>query len=140
MALYRNGSMDIRAVTGYIAHALLGLYWLWVVSSTAPQLRRTMRCRGLRIRIFLIKTAAVVSTSLVVGVIHFWATAWWQVIVAVAVAIVLAVLLRRAYRRLVAAPRHRATLVQRTRKAWKHDDHEVPRRSHSVTAVRNSPS
>lgn len=130
--------MDIREVTGYIAHALLGLYWLWVVSSTAPQMRRNTRDRGLRLRILLIKTAAVVLTSLVVGVIHFWATQWWHVIAAVAVAIVLAVVLRKAYRRLVAAPRHRATLAQRTRKAWRRDEHEPPRRSHSVGAARDA--
>ena len=132
--------MNIRAVTGYIAHALLGLYWLWVISSTAPQLRRGCRDRGLRVRILLIKTAAVGLTSLVVGVIHFWATAWWQIVAALGAAIVLAVLLRKAYRRLVAAPRHRATLAQRTRKAWRRDDHEAPRRSHSVAAVRSSTS
>ncbi len=132
--------MNIRQLTGYIAHALLGLYWLWVVSSTAPQMRRNTRDRALRLRILLIKTAAVVLTSLVVGVIHFWATQWWQVIAAVGAAIVLAVVLRKAYRRLVAAPRHRATLAQRTRKAWRRDDHDVPRRSHSVEAARSTAS
>lgn len=131
--------MDIRAVTGYVAHAVLGLYWLWVVSCTAPQLRRTMRCRGLRIRILLIKTAAVVLTALVVGVIHFWATAWWQIVAAVGVAVVLGFLLRRAYRKLAAAPRHRASLAQRTRMVWRHEGHGTPRRSHSA-AARNGAS
>lgn len=131
--------MDIRAVTGYIAHAVLGLYWLWVASSTAPQLRRTMRCRGLRVRILLIKTAAVVVTALVVGVIHFWATAWWQIVAAVGVAVIPGVLLRRAHRKLVAAPRHRASLAQRTRTAWRRESHETPRRSHAAAARTSAP-
>ncbi len=134
--------MDIRELTGYVAHALLGLYWLWVVSSTAPQLRRGSRDHGLRVRVFLIKTAAVVVTSLVVGVIHFWATQWWQVIAALVVAIVSGVVLRRAYRRLVAAPRHRATLAQRARKTVRvpSGDQEVSRRSHAAVAPRSSAS
>ena len=81
--------MPVREATGYVAHALLGVYFLWVLSSTAPQLRRSRRDRGLRIRILLVKTAAVVVAALLVGVIHFWATAWWQVIVAVGLAAVI---------------------------------------------------
>jgi hypothetical protein len=107
--------MGIRQITGYIAHILLALYWLWMISSTAPQLRRSSRDRGLRVRIVLVKTAAIVLTALVVGVIHFWATQWWQVVGAPVVAGLAGLLLRRAYRTLVAAPRHRATLTQRAR-------------------------
>jgi len=50
-----------------------------------------------------------------VAVIHYWATAWWQVIVAVPVAAGLGVLLHREYRRTVAAPRHRLPLARRAR-------------------------
>jgi CHASE2 domain-containing sensor protein len=107
---------DARAITGYIAHVLLGLYWIWMVSSTAPQLRRSSRDRQARLHILLIKTAAIALTTLVVGVIHFWATHWWHVIVAVIVAAGLGILLRRAYRRIVATPRHRLTLTQRARR------------------------
>ena len=63
----------------------------------------------------MIKTAGVVLTALLVGVIHFWATHWWQVIVAVPVAAGLGVLLNRAYRRRVSLPRHRRTLTHRGR-------------------------
>jgi len=134
--------MDVREATGYVAHASLGLYWLWVVSGTAPQLRRSSRDRTVRLRILLIKTAAVVVTSLVVGVIHFWATQWWQAVAALVVGMAVGVALRRAYRRLVAAPRHRATLVARARKGSTHKrgDQEVPRRSHSSAAARSSSS
>jgi CHASE2 domain-containing sensor protein len=107
---------DIRAITGYIAHVLLGLYWIWVVSSTAPQLRRSSRDRQARLHILLIKTAAIGLTTIVVGVIHFWATHWWHVIVTVIIAAGLGMLLRRAYRRIVATPRHRLKLTQRARR------------------------
>ncbi len=72
--------MGIREITGYIAHVLLAGYWLWVILSTAPQLRRGARDQRVRTQVLLIKTAAVVLTALLVGVIHFWATHWWQVI------------------------------------------------------------
>ena len=108
--------MGIREITGYIAHVLLVGYWLWVVHGTAPQLRRGSRDRRVRGRVLLIKTAAVVLSAVVVGVIHFWATAWWQVIAAVLLAAGIGLLLRRAYRRLVALPRHRATFTRRGRR------------------------
>jgi hypothetical protein len=62
-----------------------------------------------------IKTAAVALTSLMVGLIHFWATHRWQVAVAAPVAIGLGITLHRAYRRLVAPPRHRRPLTPRGR-------------------------
>jgi hypothetical protein len=107
------GTMGIREVTGYIAHVLLAAYWVWVLGCTAPQLRRGARDKGLRLRILVVKSAGFLLTAALVGVIHYWATEWWQVIVALPVAGGLGVLLRRAYRRLVAAPRHRRTLTQR---------------------------
>lgn len=107
--------MGLREVTGYIAHVLLAVYWLWVVATTVPQLRRSSRDVQVRARVLLIKTAAVVLTALLVGVIHFWATQWWQVVVAVPVAAGLGVLLHRAYRRVVVPPRHRRTLTRRGR-------------------------
>lgn len=108
--------MGIREITGYIAHVLLGAYWIWVISSTAPQLRRGSRDRRVRVTVLLIKTAAVLLSAVVVGVIHFWATQWWHVIVAVIGAIGAGTLLRRAYRRVVALPRHRLTLIKRARR------------------------
>jgi len=108
--------VGIREITGYIATFLLAGYWLWVILSTAPQLRRGSRDQRVRGQVLLIKTMAVVLTALVVGVIHFWATAWWHVIVAVIVSAGLGVLLRRTYRRLVALPKHRATLTRRARR------------------------
>lgn len=116
--------MGLRAVTGYIAHAALLAYWLWVVAATAPQLRKGMRDRHTRVRVLFIKTAGFVLTAVVVGIIHYWATAWWQVIVTVPVAVALGVLLRRAYRRAVAAPRHRLTLSRRAKTL---DLHRRPR-------------
>ena len=107
--------MGIREITGYIAHCLLAGYWLWVVFSTAPQIRRGARDQRVRRQILMIKTAGVVLTALLVGVIHFWATEWWQVSVAVPVAAGLGVLLNRAYRRRVSLPRHRRTLTHRGR-------------------------
>ncbi|HEY2203477.1 MAG TPA: hypothetical protein VGH99_03220 [Pseudonocardia sp.] len=106
--------MGIREITGYIAHVALLGYWIWVISSTAPQLRKGCRDRQRAARITIVKSAAIVLTALLVGVIHFWATEWWHVIAAVAVTAVAGVLLRRYYRTLVAAPRHRLTLRQRT--------------------------
>ena len=108
--------MGIREVTGFIAHCLLAVYWIWIIFSSAPQLRRGARDKRARLRVLLIKTAAILLTSLLVGVIHFWATQWWHVIVAAIVAATLGVLLRRAYRRVVATPRHRLTLTQRARR------------------------
>jgi hypothetical protein len=107
--------MGIREITGYIAHLLLAGYWLYVVLSTVPQLRRGTRNRRVRLDVLLIKTTGVLLSALVVGVIHFWATAWWQVVVAVVVAVGLGMLLRRAYRRVVAPPRHRRALTKRGR-------------------------
>ena len=124
--------MGLRAVTGYIAHAALLLYWVWVLASTAPQLRRGTRHRGVRVRVLVIKTAALALTALVVGTIHFWATAWWHVAAAVVVAAGLGVLLRRAYRRTVAAPRHRLGLAQRARAF----DFRMRPRGHVATHLR----
>lgn len=105
--------MGIRAVTGYVAHAVMLAYWLWLVAATAPQLRKGTRDRLVRVRVLAIKTAGFALTAVVVGVIHYWATALWQVVVALPIAAVLGVLLRRVYRRTVAAPRHRLTLARR---------------------------
>jgi small-conductance mechanosensitive channel len=105
--------MEFRRFTGYVAHAALAAYWLWVVSSTAPQLRKGMRDRRLRMQIALLKTAGIAVTALLVGIIHFWATAWWQIVVAIPVVAGCGWLLHRAFRRIVAAPRHRLTLVHR---------------------------
>lgn len=107
--------MELRATTGYAAHAVLLAYWLWVLASTAPELRKGNRDRRVRVRVFAIKTAGFVLTAIVIGVIHYWATAWWQILVTVPVAAVLGVLLRRFYRRTVAAPRHRLTIARRAR-------------------------
>ena len=107
--------MGIRAITGYIAHAALVAYWVWVVASTAPQLRKGTRDRRVRVRVLAIKSTGFLLTAVVVGIIHYWATAWWQVIVALPIAAVLGVLLRREYRRTVAAPRHRLPLTRRAR-------------------------
>ena len=105
--------MGIREITGYIAHFLLAVYWLYVITRTAPQLRRNARDKKLRLQILLIKSGAILLTTLLVGVIHFWATQWWHVIVAVLVSAVLGRLLNRAYRRIVSVPRHRRSLTQR---------------------------
>ncbi len=94
---------------------MITAYWFWVVACTAPQLRRGTRDREVRVRVLLIKTAGLGLTAVVVGVVHYWATAWWQVVATSPVAAVLGVLLRRAYRRTVAAPRHRLALVHRAR-------------------------
>jgi hypothetical protein len=107
--------MGIRAVTGYIAHAALVAYWVWVVASTAPQLRKGTRDRRVRVRVLALKSTGFLLTAAVVGIIHYWATAWWQVIVTLPIAAGLGVLLRREYRRTVAAPRHRLTLTHRAR-------------------------
>lgn len=109
--------MDLRAITGYIALALLLGYWIWVLSSTTPELRRGTRDRDLRVKILLVKTAALVLTALVVATVHFWATQVWHVLVAVPIAAAAAYGLRKAYRRLVAAPRHRLPLGQRIRRS-----------------------
>jgi hypothetical protein len=107
--------MGLREITGYIAHALLLVYWLYMVTSTAPQIRKASRDRALAVRVILVKTAAVALTALLVGVIHFWATEVWHVIAAIVVAVAIAIPLRRAYRTMVAAPRHRLTLGKRAR-------------------------
>jgi hypothetical protein len=107
--------MGLRAVTGYIAHALLLGYWLWVVASTAPQLRKGTRDRQIRLRVLVIKTAGLALTALVVGIVHYWATAWWQIVVALPIAALMGWQLRRAYHRTVAAPRHRLTIGRRVK-------------------------
>lgn len=107
--------MDLRQVTGWIALALLAAYWSGIFLRTAPELRKGTRGRRLRLRILLVKTAALALTGLFVAVVHFWASQWWQVAAAVPVALAGAVALRRAYRRLVAVPRHRVALAQRVR-------------------------
>jgi small-conductance mechanosensitive channel len=105
--------MDLREVTGIIAHCVLAVWWLWIISSTAPQLRKGCRDRRLKVKILALKSAGFLLTALVVGVIHYWATHWWHVAVCVPVAVVLGLLLRRSYRRTVAAPRHRLTFARR---------------------------
>jgi hypothetical protein len=108
--------MDVRRVTGYLALALIAGYWVWVLSSTTPELRRGTRDRTLRGRILLVKTAAVALTALVVATVHFWATHVWQILVVVPLAALAGFALRRVYRRLVAAPRHRLPLAKRVRR------------------------
>lgn len=105
--------MGLREVTGYIAHVLLAAYWLWLVVRTAPQLRKGTLDRGKRLRIAMLRTAVLAVLFLAVGVIHFWGTELWHIAGAVLVAAVLVLLLRRAYRRLVAPAQHRITLRQR---------------------------
>jgi hypothetical protein len=131
--------MGIREITGYIAHVLLAAYWLWVVACTAPQLRKGARDKSLRLRILLSKSAGLLLTALLVGVIHYWATAWWQVAVAIPVAGVAGVLLRRWYRRLVAAPKHLRTLGQRARTVHiRRPDDAPPAHSHRPVPSRES--
>jgi cation transport ATPase len=125
--------MDLWVLTGYVAHAVLTAYWFWVVASTAPQLRRGTRDRHVRMRVLLLKTAALALTALLVAIIHYWATAWWQVAVALPIALGLGVLLRRAYRRTVAAPRHRLTIARRARTL---DLHRRPRGGHAPAHLR----
>jgi hypothetical protein len=108
--------MDLRRVTGYVALALLAGYWVWVLSCTTPELRRGTRDRPLRLKIAAVKTAALVLTALVVATIHFWTTQIWHILVVVPVALAAGYGLRRVYRRLVAAPRHRLPLAQRVRR------------------------
>ncbi|MEJ8279772.1 hypothetical protein [Pseudonocardia spirodelae] len=109
--------MDLRRATGYLALALLALYWLWVLSWTAPALRRGCRDRRLRTRLLVLRTAAAGWTALFVGTVHFWATSWWHVVLAVPVALAGAVALQKVHHRLVAPPRHRVALAQRVRRA-----------------------
>jgi hypothetical protein len=125
--------MNLWVLTGYVAHAVLTAYWFWVVASTAPQLRRGTRDRRVRARVLLIKTAALALTALLVAIIHYWATAWWQVAVALPVAVGLGVLLRREYRRTVAAPRHRLTIARR---AKTRDLRRRPRGGHAPAHLR----
>ena len=125
--------MSLWVLTGYVAHAVLTGYWFWVIASTAPQLRRGTRDRTVRIRVLLIKTAALALTALMVAVIHYWATAVWHVAVSLPIAVGLGVLLRRAYRRTVAAPRHRLTIARRARTF---DVHRRPRGGHAPAHLR----
>jgi len=97
--------MGLRAVTGYIAHTVLLGYWLWVIASTAPQLRKGTRDRQVRMRVLMLKTAGLALTALVVGIVHYWATAWWQIVVALPIAALMGWQLRQAYHRTVATPR-----------------------------------
>lgn len=105
----------IRLVTGYIAHVLLVIYWIWVIVNTGPQLRKSSRDRTLVAQVTLLKSAGIVITALLVGVIHYWATALWQVLAALLLAAAIGIPLRKRYRMLVAAPRHRLTLSVRVR-------------------------
>ena len=134
--------MDIREVTGYVAHVLIAACWLWMLRCTAPQLRKGARCRKRRLQITAIRSAALLLTTAVVCVIHLWTTAWWQVAVALLVAGGLGVLLRRSYRRLVAAPRHRGTLTRRSRTVqinqW--DQHRPAAHGHRPIAGPGRPS
>ena len=125
--------MGLREGTGYVAHAVLLGYWLWVVAATAPQLRKGTRGQSVRMRVLVIKTAGFALTAVVVGIVHYWATAWWQVALALPPAAVLGVLLHRSYRRAVAAPRHRLTL---TRRAKTLDLHRRPRGAHVPSHLR----
>ena len=125
--------MNLWVLTGYVAHAVLTAYWFWVVASTAPQLRRGTRDRQVRARVLLTKTAALALTALLVAIIHYWATAWWQVAVALPIAVGLGVLLRREYRRTVAAPRHRLTIARRAKML---DLRRRPRGSHTPAHLR----
>jgi small-conductance mechanosensitive channel len=116
--------MGIRQITGYIAYVLLGVYLLWTLSRSAPQLRRSSRDRDVRLRILLIKIATVLVIAVVVGVIHFWATQWWHVIVTLVAAIVIGIFLNRAYRRHVAVPRHRMPLLDRSARTGRKARHK----------------
>jgi hypothetical protein len=104
---------DLRVVTGWIAYAVLAGYWLWIISSTAPQLRRSRRDRGLSTRILAMRTAGIALTAFVVGMIHFWAANPVEVLAALGIGGVVGTVLRREYRRLVAAPRHRLNFFGR---------------------------
>jgi hypothetical protein len=104
---------DLRVVTGWIAYATLAAYWLWILSSTAPQLRRSRRDRGLSTRILAMRTAGIALTAFVVGMIHFWAANPVEVLAALGIGAVVGTVLHREYRRLVAAPRHRLNLYGR---------------------------
>lgn len=104
---------DVRTVTGWIAYAVLAGYWLWIISSTAPQLRRSRRDRGLCTRILVVRTAGIALTAFVVGMIHFWAASPVEVLAALCIGAVAGTVLRREYRRLVAAPRHRLNIYRR---------------------------
>jgi hypothetical protein len=105
----------IRLITGYIAHVLLTVYWIWVIVNIGPQLRKSSRNQALVAQVTVLKSTGIVITALLVGVIHYWATELWQVVAALVLAGVLGVPLRKRYRRLVAAPRHRLTLSVRAR-------------------------
>ena len=110
-----SGAMDLRRGTGYLVLALLALYLLWVLSRTVLLLRTGSRDRS--VGVLLVRTAGVVLAGLCVATVHFWAGAWWQVAVAVPVALVAATVLYRTHRRLAALPRHRAPLGRRIRRA-----------------------
>ena len=125
--------MDLWVLTGYVAHAVLTAYWFWVVACTAPQLRRGTRDRQVRLRVLLIKTAALALTAVLVAIIHYWATAWWQVAAALPPALGLGMLLRRAMVRRWRGPRHRLTL---TRRAKTLDLHRRPHGAHAPAHLR----
>ena len=97
----------IRRITGYIALAVIALYWLWLLTSTAPQLRRRHRDGVLRTKIRAVQTLGFVTAAAVVIEIHFLATSIWQVLLVLVLALVLARLLRQKYLELVPPPRHR---------------------------------
>jgi hypothetical protein len=105
----------IRLITGYIAHALLAGYWIWGIANTGPQLRKSSRNRALVAQVTGLRSAGIVLTALLVGVIHYWATEPWQVVAALVLAGAVGVPLRTRYRKLVTAPRHRLTLSVRAR-------------------------
>ena len=104
---------DLRAITGWIAYAVLICYWAWILSSTSPQMRRGHRDRGRCARILALRTAGIGLTAFVVGMIHFWAVNPVEIVAALGIGGVAGTVLRREYRRLVAAPRHRLNLYRR---------------------------
>ncbi|WP_224390763.1 hypothetical protein [Pseudonocardia sp. ICBG1293] len=132
--------MDLRRVTGYLALGVLALYWLWVLTRTAPVLRHGCRDRRLRVRLALVRTAAAGGTALFVATVHFWATSWWHVAAALPVALTGAAGLVRVHRRLVAPPRHRVALAQRVRRAGHFQviDHPGPGGPHRHAAVEDA--
>lgn len=118
----------IRQVTGYLAVAGIALYWLFLLTGRAPQIRRGTRSRSLAAKVLLVETTAAVATVLVVVEIHFMATELWQVLAVVAFIIPTNWLLRRIYRRLVAAPRHSLWfLIQRPERLPRRSGHRLGR-------------
>lgn len=96
----------IRRVTGYLALVGAACYWVYLFTASAPQIRKGTRCRSLAVKVVLIELAAVLITAAFVVEVHFLATEWWQVLASVALVIPTSWLLRRVYRKLVAAPKH----------------------------------